>query len=157
MLTLVAIAENLGYRQLSNLWRIRGWWQFLRGKKGVGRHDTEGIPANMTDDPARLRPEDIRARLASLRAAYAERAQAEAASLVILLDELTTGPAALESIRQIAHNIRGTAGTLGFPDASADAGAVEDAIDQWADHRRVRELALQLTQTLEKLGGSQLS
>ncbi len=26
----VAVMENLGYRQLCNLWRIQGWWQYLR-------------------------------------------------------------------------------------------------------------------------------
>jgi cellulose synthase/poly-beta-1,6-N-acetylglucosamine synthase-like glycosyltransferase/cytoskeletal protein CcmA (bactofilin family) len=31
VLTLVAVAENFGYRQLANMWRIGGWWQFLRG------------------------------------------------------------------------------------------------------------------------------
>lgn len=30
LLTLVAVAENFGYRQLNNFWRIGGWWQFLR-------------------------------------------------------------------------------------------------------------------------------
>ena len=30
LLTLVAVAENFGYRQLANIWRIGGWWQFLR-------------------------------------------------------------------------------------------------------------------------------
>ena len=31
VLTLVAVAENFGYRQLANFWRIGGWWQYLRG------------------------------------------------------------------------------------------------------------------------------
>ena len=35
-LTAVAVLENLGYRQLNNLWRIRGWWQFLRKRQGWG-------------------------------------------------------------------------------------------------------------------------
>jgi cellulose synthase/poly-beta-1,6-N-acetylglucosamine synthase-like glycosyltransferase len=26
----VAVVENFGYRQLCNLWRIQGWWQYLR-------------------------------------------------------------------------------------------------------------------------------
>jgi cellulose synthase/poly-beta-1,6-N-acetylglucosamine synthase-like glycosyltransferase len=26
----VAVLENFGYRQLCNLWRIQGWWQYLR-------------------------------------------------------------------------------------------------------------------------------
>lgn len=34
VLTLAAIVENFGYRQLNNLWRIEGWWRFVRGTKG---------------------------------------------------------------------------------------------------------------------------
>ena len=30
ILGLVAVVENFGYRQLCNLWRIQGWWQYLR-------------------------------------------------------------------------------------------------------------------------------
>lgn len=29
-LALAALVENFGYRQLNGLWRLRGWWQFLR-------------------------------------------------------------------------------------------------------------------------------
>jgi cellulose synthase/poly-beta-1,6-N-acetylglucosamine synthase-like glycosyltransferase len=36
LLSAVAVVENLGYRQLCNLWRIQGWYQYLRGKKGWG-------------------------------------------------------------------------------------------------------------------------
>lgn len=36
ILTLVAIAENFGYRQISNFWRIQGLWQYLRGAQGWG-------------------------------------------------------------------------------------------------------------------------
>jgi len=32
VLMAAAIAENFGYRQMNNLWRVQGWWQFLRGK-----------------------------------------------------------------------------------------------------------------------------
>lgn len=35
-LTLVAVLENFGYRQLNNFWRVRGWWQFVRKKQGWG-------------------------------------------------------------------------------------------------------------------------
>lgn len=35
-LTAVAVLENLGYRQISNLWRVRGIWQYLRGQQGWG-------------------------------------------------------------------------------------------------------------------------
>ena len=30
-----AFLENLGYRQLTAVWRIQGWWQALRGRKAV--------------------------------------------------------------------------------------------------------------------------
>ena len=36
LLTLVAVVENFGYRQISNLWRLRGMWQYLRGYQGWG-------------------------------------------------------------------------------------------------------------------------
>lgn len=35
-ITFVIFAENLGYRQLCSIWRIQGWWQFLRKKQGWG-------------------------------------------------------------------------------------------------------------------------
>lgn len=35
-LALGALVENFGYRQLSNFWRLRGWWQFLRGEQSWG-------------------------------------------------------------------------------------------------------------------------
>lgn len=43
ILTLVAVAENFGYRQLNNLWRVRGWWQFVRKKKGWGAMTRKGF------------------------------------------------------------------------------------------------------------------
>ena len=43
ILTLVAVAENFGYRQLANFWRVRGWWQFLRGKQGWGQMTRKGF------------------------------------------------------------------------------------------------------------------
>jgi cellulose synthase/poly-beta-1,6-N-acetylglucosamine synthase-like glycosyltransferase len=36
VLTLVAVLENFGYRQIANLWRLRGLWQYLRGAQGWG-------------------------------------------------------------------------------------------------------------------------
>ncbi len=36
VLTFIAVLENFGYRQLCNLWRLRGIWQFCRGKTGWG-------------------------------------------------------------------------------------------------------------------------
>jgi len=36
ILTLVAFAENFGYRQLNSYWRIIGWWHFIRKKQSWG-------------------------------------------------------------------------------------------------------------------------
>ena len=43
LLTLVAIVETFGYRQLNNLWRIRGWWQLLRKSEGWGEMTRKGF------------------------------------------------------------------------------------------------------------------
>ena len=34
VLTVAAVVENFGYRQLNNFWRIMGTWRFLRGTQG---------------------------------------------------------------------------------------------------------------------------
>ncbi|KAF0178117.1 MAG: hypothetical protein FD161_2054 [Limisphaerales bacterium] len=36
LLTMSSVLENFGYRQLNNLWRLEGIWQFLTGKQGWG-------------------------------------------------------------------------------------------------------------------------
>lgn len=43
ILTLVAVVENFGYRQLNNLWRIKGYWQFLRRQEGWGEMTRKGF------------------------------------------------------------------------------------------------------------------
>lgn len=43
ILTFVAVVENLGYRQLNNLWRVKGYWQFLRKEKGWGEMTRKGF------------------------------------------------------------------------------------------------------------------
>jgi hypothetical protein len=43
ILALVAVIENFGYRQLSNLWRLQGWWQFLRKQQSWGTMTRKGF------------------------------------------------------------------------------------------------------------------
>ena len=43
VLTLVAVAENFGYRQICNFWRIQGWYQFLRKRQGWGNMVRKGF------------------------------------------------------------------------------------------------------------------
>jgi len=34
LLTLIAVVENFGYRQINSVWRVVGYWQYLTGRKG---------------------------------------------------------------------------------------------------------------------------
>lgn len=43
ILMLAAIVENLGYRQINNLWRLRGTWQFLTKQHGWGSMVRKGF------------------------------------------------------------------------------------------------------------------
>jgi cellulose synthase/poly-beta-1,6-N-acetylglucosamine synthase-like glycosyltransferase len=38
-----ALMENLGYRQLTVYWRLRGFWKFLRGRKDWGSMERKGF------------------------------------------------------------------------------------------------------------------
>lgn len=43
VLAAIAVVENFGYRQLSNIWRLQGWWQFLRKQQGWGTMTRKGF------------------------------------------------------------------------------------------------------------------
>ena len=43
ILTVAAVLENFGYRQINNLWRVAGWWQYLRGATGWGQQVRTGF------------------------------------------------------------------------------------------------------------------
>jgi cellulose synthase/poly-beta-1,6-N-acetylglucosamine synthase-like glycosyltransferase len=43
MLLVAAVVENFGYRQINNLWRVRGWWQFLRKSESWGTMTRRGF------------------------------------------------------------------------------------------------------------------
>jgi cellulose synthase/poly-beta-1,6-N-acetylglucosamine synthase-like glycosyltransferase len=48
ILTLCAVAENFGYRQLNSLWRIRAVYQFFRKKQGWGKMVRTGFQKTPT-------------------------------------------------------------------------------------------------------------
>ncbi|KLE34904.1 glycosyl transferase [Aurantiacibacter luteus] len=41
----IAVVENFGYRQLSNVWRLQGWWQFVRKQQSWGTMVRKGFSA----------------------------------------------------------------------------------------------------------------
>lgn len=43
LLTLVAVLENFGYRQLNNIWRLRGVWQYWRRSQSWGTMTRKGF------------------------------------------------------------------------------------------------------------------
>jgi cellulose synthase/poly-beta-1,6-N-acetylglucosamine synthase-like glycosyltransferase len=53
-LVVAAVMENFGYRQLHNIWRVRGTWQFLRGKRSWGHLSRKGFarPHTAPEAPA---------------------------------------------------------------------------------------------------------
>ncbi|MCD6025189.1 MAG: hypothetical protein K0Q91_2105, partial [Fibrobacteria bacterium] len=44
----VSVIENFGYRQINNWWRVVGWWEFMRKKKGWGEMKRKGFTASKT-------------------------------------------------------------------------------------------------------------
>jgi cellulose synthase/poly-beta-1,6-N-acetylglucosamine synthase-like glycosyltransferase len=46
MLIVLGIVENFGYRQLTAWWRLKGTWDFLRGKGGWGAMTRKGFSAS---------------------------------------------------------------------------------------------------------------
>jgi hypothetical protein len=44
-MTLYAVLENFGYRQLTLWWRVKGMWSFLRGQKQWGAMVRKGFAA----------------------------------------------------------------------------------------------------------------
>lgn len=43
VLTVAAVIENFGYRQLNNFWRVKGWWQYLRADQNWGEMTRTGL------------------------------------------------------------------------------------------------------------------
>lgn len=41
----VILVENFGYRQLNNIWRVQGWWEFIRKKQSWGEMTRTGFTA----------------------------------------------------------------------------------------------------------------
>ena len=46
ILAIIAVVENFGYRQLSNFWRLQGWWQFVRKQQSWGTMTRKGFATN---------------------------------------------------------------------------------------------------------------
>jgi cellulose synthase/poly-beta-1,6-N-acetylglucosamine synthase-like glycosyltransferase len=49
-----ALLENIGYRQLTVYWRLRGVWKFLRGKKDWGKMERKGFHPLPASEPRPL-------------------------------------------------------------------------------------------------------
>jgi len=45
IIVLIIFIENFGYRQINNVWRAQGWWEFLRKKKSWGEMTRTGLAA----------------------------------------------------------------------------------------------------------------
>jgi cellulose synthase/poly-beta-1,6-N-acetylglucosamine synthase-like glycosyltransferase len=48
VLAIAAVAENFGYRQLNSYWRLKGFWQWLRGEQSWGSMTRKGFGVRTT-------------------------------------------------------------------------------------------------------------
>ncbi|MCA8927732.1 MAG: glycosyltransferase family 2 protein [Alphaproteobacteria bacterium] len=48
ILTVMAVLENFGYRQINNYWRLKGCWQYWRGDTGWGEMTRTGFSTQKT-------------------------------------------------------------------------------------------------------------
>jgi hypothetical protein len=45
LLVVVGVLENFGYRQLTTWWRLKGTWDYFRGRQGWGQMVRKGFAA----------------------------------------------------------------------------------------------------------------
>lgn len=45
ILTAAAVIENFGYRQINNIWRVKGYWQYIRADQSWGEMTRTGLSA----------------------------------------------------------------------------------------------------------------
>ncbi len=103
---------------------------------------------------------DRAARLRALRVSFVDEARAECAELARLAgaDRASDG---WRRARKLAHDLRGSGGSSGFPEVSAAAAALEGALVAPApaaaaepDHRRLTDLVRGLDAALERAARS---
>jgi HPt (histidine-containing phosphotransfer) domain-containing protein len=82
-------------------------------------------------------------RMTGLRARFCARAAAERMQIAAAL---ASGD--LPEVRRLAHGLSGSGGVFGFPELSADAEAVEIAVDE---HREPGDLASLCERLLQRL------
>ena len=76
---------------------------------------------------------DFEQRMATLKARFIERAAADRGALA---DAWTARDA--EAIRRISHSLAGNAGMFGFPELSATARELEEALEKPAPEEQLR-------------------
>jgi DNA-binding response OmpR family regulator/HPt (histidine-containing phosphotransfer) domain-containing protein len=111
-------------------------------------------------------PEDLSAALAAMRERYASTAANTVAAFERIAEQLETEPAAealLTALRRELHRVHGTAGSVGFEEASRLAASMETLATRWLDdsaldrERRgavVSQFARSLRDSLAATGGS---
>lgn len=85
-------------------------------------------------------------RMAQLRARFVARAAEQRAQLVAAL---LAGDH--DEMRRLAHGLSGSAGVFGFPEISADAQALEEAVDEGVEEEALKRLAGTLLERLKAL------
>lgn len=92
-------------------------------------------------------PTDRELRLRALRRAFLVEADLERRELERLLGSSPAGDDARRA-RKLAHDLRGSGGSYGFPEVSAAAGALEDALNAGAPGADLTPLVRALDEAL---------
>lgn len=100
-----------------------------------------------------MNEEEYLRRFAQARRDYVERARGESRQVCLLANR--HDPASREQLRQLAHRIRGTAGTLGWVTISAGANDLEMAI-QKNDSEQINSFARHLSSALKAMKADQV-
>jgi DNA-binding response OmpR family regulator len=113
----------------------------------------------MTDAPAEIADDGLQAAMAAMRRRYANTSRGIIATFEQIGEQLSASPASddlLNALRRELHRVHGTAGSLGFHEASRMTGAMETVIRRWSgdpalDRDRRSGIVVRFARALDKV------
>lgn len=113
----------------------------------------------MTDEQAEPADDAMQAALAAMRRRYANTSRGIIATFEQIGEQLSASPASddlLNALRRELHRVHGTAGSLGFHEASRMTGAMEGVVRRWSsdpalDRNRRSGIVVRFARSLDKV------
>ncbi len=136
------IFENLGYRQLSAWWRLKGIIDYILGKKSWGKMQRKGFSRKKQDENSIVH---IDAELEELTDDFLKNRKKDIKSLRKALDKDD-----YQNIRTLGHKMKGTGGAYGFDAVSDLGGSLEQAAED-RNSEEISKLIAELSAYLEQV------